>query len=55
VNPRVLQIESAAELAPAWFAEVQRVGVSAGASTPDEVIAEVVDRLTQMNPAGSAA
>jgi 4-hydroxy-3-methylbut-2-enyl diphosphate reductase len=55
VNPRVLQIESAAELSPAWFAEVRRVGVSAGASTPDEVIAEVVDRLTQMNPAGSAA
>jgi 4-hydroxy-3-methylbut-2-enyl diphosphate reductase len=55
VNPRVVQIESAAELSPEWFAGVKRVGVSAGASTPDEVIAEVVDRLTQMEPAGSPA
>lgn len=51
VNPRVLQVESAAELDSDWFAGINRVGVSAGASTPDEVIAEVVDRLTQMTPA----
>jgi len=55
VNPRVLMIESAAELTPEWFSGVRRVGVSAGASTPDEVIAEVVDRLTQMEPAPTAA
>jgi len=55
VNDRVVQIESAAELDPAWFAGVRRVGVSAGASTPDEVIAEVVDRLTQMEPAATTA
>jgi 4-hydroxy-3-methylbut-2-enyl diphosphate reductase len=55
VNPRVLHIESAAELAPEWFAGVRRVGVSAGASTPDEVIEEVVDRLSQMEPAVAPA
>ena len=55
VNPRVLMIESAAELTPEWFAGVRRVGVSAGASTPDEVIAEVVDRLTQMETSPTAA
>lgn len=55
VNPRVLQIESAAELAPEWFAGMKKVGVSAGASTPDEVIAEVVDRLTLMEPADASA
>ena len=55
VNPRVLMIESAAELTQDWFAGVKAVGVSAGASTPDEVIAEVVDRLTLMEPAPSAA
>lgn len=55
VNPRVLMIESAAELAPEWFSGVRRVGVSAGASTPDEVIAEVVDRLTQMEPVPTPA
>lgn len=55
VNPRVLMIESAAELTPEWFSGVRRVGVSAGASTPDEVIAEVVDRLTQMEPVPTPA
>jgi 4-hydroxy-3-methylbut-2-enyl diphosphate reductase len=55
VNSRVLQIESAAELTPEWFAGIRKVGGSAGASTPDEVIAEVVDRLTQMEPAPTAA
>ena len=55
LNPRVLQIESAAELTPEWFAGMKKIGVSAGASTPDEVIAEVVDRLTLMEPASAPA
>jgi 4-hydroxy-3-methylbut-2-enyl diphosphate reductase len=55
VNPRVLSVESAAEIDPAWFSGIRRVGVSAGASTPDEVIAEVVERLTAIEePAASA-
>lgn len=55
VNPRVHQIESADEIRDEWFAGLSRVGVSAGASTPDEVIAEVVERLTQVAPAASGA
>src|SRR5438552_3790212 len=39
------QVESAAELEPTWFAGCDRVGVAAGASTPDAVIDEVVARL----------
>jgi 4-hydroxy-3-methylbut-2-en-1-yl diphosphate reductase len=50
VNPRVLQVESADEIDPAWFGGIHRVGVSAGASTPDDVIAEVVARLTDIEP-----
>lgn len=50
VNPRVHQVESADEVDPSWFTGVRRVGVSAGASTPDEVIAEVVARLTDLEP-----
>ena len=50
VNPRVHQVESAEEIDPSWFTGVRRVGVSAGASTPDEVIAEVVARLTDLEP-----
>src|SRR5204862_196346 len=38
-------VESASELDPAWFAGRDRVGVAAGASTPDAVIDEVVARL----------
>ncbi|HTK68879.1 MAG TPA: 4-hydroxy-3-methylbut-2-enyl diphosphate reductase [Candidatus Eisenbacteria bacterium] len=54
VNPHVYQIESADEIVPDWFAGMRQIGVSAGASTPDEVIAEVVDRLTQIEPAQAA-
>jgi 4-hydroxy-3-methylbut-2-enyl diphosphate reductase len=47
VNPKVYQVESADEVQEEWFQGLRRVGVSAGASTPDDVIAEVVDRITQ--------
>jgi len=55
VNPRVHQIESAEELDPTWFTGLRRIGVSAGASTPDDVIAEVVARLTDMEPEAASA
>jgi len=55
VNPRVYQVESAAEVREDWFTGLRRIGVSAGASTPDEVIAEVVERITQIEPAGAGA
>jgi len=41
-------IESAQEIAPAWLAAVERIGVTAGASTPDDVIDAVVRRLHQL-------
>jgi 4-hydroxy-3-methylbut-2-enyl diphosphate reductase len=50
VNPRVLQIEAADEIHDDWFQGLTRVGVSAGASTPDEVIAEVVERIAKIEP-----
>lgn len=53
VNPRVWQVEFAVELREEWFAGMHRVGVTAGASTPDDVIAEVVDRLTRIEPASA--
>ena len=46
--PRTHHIESAAELDPAWFAGCTSVGVTAGASTPDDQIDEVVQRLERM-------
>lgn len=42
---RVHHVERADELRPEWFEGVEKVGISAGASTPDEVIDEVADRI----------
>ncbi len=41
-------IEVAAELDPALFAGVKRVGVMSGASTPEWIIAEVIRRLQEI-------
>ncbi|MBI4216858.1 MAG: 4-hydroxy-3-methylbut-2-enyl diphosphate reductase [Chloroflexi bacterium] len=43
-------IEEAQELDPAWLAGRERVGLTAGASTPDAVIAEVAARLRELAP-----
>ena len=45
LQSRTYHVETAAEIRPEWFAGVSTVGVSAGASTPDWVIAEVVEKL----------
>ena len=39
------RVEKPEELEPSWFSAVKRVGVAAGASTPEEVIERVRDRL----------
>ena len=39
------QVENAADLHPEWFAHAGHVGVTAGTSTPDSTIAEVVEAL----------
>jgi len=42
-------IETAQEIDPKWLGgKVERVGITAGASTPDEVIGEVISRLKGM-------
>ncbi len=40
-------IETSAELDLSWFSNVQSVGVTAGASTPDWIIKEVIDRMNE--------
>jgi ribosomal protein S1 len=42
-------IERAEELCPRWFYDKVRVGVTAGASTPDWIIEEVVQRMKEFN------
>jgi len=41
--PRVLHVQTAADLRSEWFADAETVGITAGTSTPDEVI-EAVER-----------
>lgn len=41
-------VQGADDLDPAWFSNVQTVGVTAGSSTPDYVIVEVEERLSGM-------
>jgi len=42
-------IETATEIKEDWLSEIDRFGVTAGASTPDDVIEEVVQRLQRGN------
>lgn len=43
--PRVHHVQTAAELRPEWFRQSDTVGITAGTSTPDHSINEVVLRL----------
>jgi len=43
---------TAAELDPNWLAGAQRVGVSAGASTPEHLVQALVDRLRALGASG---
>jgi 4-hydroxy-3-methylbut-2-enyl diphosphate reductase len=42
---RTYHVETASEIEDEWFSNVKRVGVTAGASTPDWIIREVEKRL----------
>ena len=42
---KTYHIETAAEISKTWFTPEQKIGITAGASTPDWIIKEVVDKL----------
>ncbi len=44
----VYHIETDEEIESNWFTDVERVGVTAGASTPDWIINTVIDSLKRM-------
>jgi 4-hydroxy-3-methylbut-2-enyl diphosphate reductase len=48
VGARAYLVGTAAELDPAWLREACRVGVTAGASTPERVVQALVDRLREL-------
>ncbi|MBN2431222.1 MAG: 4-hydroxy-3-methylbut-2-enyl diphosphate reductase [Acidobacteria bacterium] len=48
INPRTYQVPSAAELRADWFEGCATIGISAGASTPDELIRDVVHTICHL-------
>ena len=47
--PRAVWVESAKELDPGMFADLSFVGVTAGASTPDWIIEEVIGTMSEID------
>ena len=50
VNPRTHQVQTADDIHAEWFADAASVGVTAGASTPDVLIHEVLERIQAVRP-----
>tara|TARA_Y100000590_G_C15653562_1_gene989735 strand:+ start:161 stop:1015 length:855 start_codon:yes stop_codon:yes gene_type:complete len=50
INPNTYQVTCADEIEPSWFNKAEKVGVSAGASTPDYLIEEVHEKLKSISP-----
>jgi 4-hydroxy-3-methylbut-2-enyl diphosphate reductase len=48
LNPNTYHIETADELQRQWFENKENIGVSAGASTPDWIIQEVVNKIKEI-------
>ncbi len=46
IQPNTVHIEVASELDPAWFAGAHTVGITSGASTPNWIIEEVAETLS---------
>jgi 4-hydroxy-3-methylbut-2-en-1-yl diphosphate reductase len=53
--PRVYHVQTYADLRPGWFADVHTVGITAGTSTPDEVIEEVDRRIREFTDAANGS
>ena len=47
-NKKSYQVTSAGDLEPDWFRDQEKVGISAGASTPDEIIKGVVNKIKEI-------
>ena len=52
---QVHHVQTAADLRPEWFTDVETVGITAGTSTPDELVDEVEQSLVQLGRIKQAA
>ena len=48
INPCTYQVESAIDIKPEWFKNAESIGISAGSSTPDWVINEVIQQIFEI-------
>ena len=48
--PRAERVESAQDLRPEWFSGANKVGLSSAASTPDDLVQDIVATLRSGNP-----
>ncbi|NQV40848.1 MAG: 4-hydroxy-3-methylbut-2-enyl diphosphate reductase [Candidatus Marinimicrobia bacterium] len=49
LNPRSYMVENASDIQESWFDKAESVGISAGASSPDDLIEEVVEHLNNLH------
>ena len=50
INKNTYQVNSAEDVDPSWFEGAKKVGISAGASTPDYLIDQVYQKIKQLSP-----
>jgi len=48
LNPNSYQVQCGGNVKKEWFDDFETIGVTAGASTPDWIITEVVDRIKEI-------
>ena len=47
-NPRSYQVTNVGDIKNEWFTEAETVGISAGASTPDNIIQDVIQHVKKI-------
>lgn len=50
INPNAYWVNSTADIQKEWFGKINTVGITAGASTPDETIEEIKDYIQEITP-----
>jgi len=48
INPHSYQVQSAEDVRPEWFKNMNSVGISAGASTPDKIVMDVTEKISAL-------
>lgn len=48
LQPRTYHIETADDIDPEWFSDVELTGITAGASTPQWIVEKIVDKVAQI-------